>query len=93
MAEFTNWLIILFSINTFQLASDLFQYMYPYILINRLNEKSVQSVLGVDREWEQCNYDVNGMFANDWMKNFENQIPALLEDGIKVLIYAGDLDL
>jgi cathepsin A (carboxypeptidase C) len=57
-----------------------------------LNQADVQAVLGVDQEWEQCNYDVNGMFKNDWMKNFENQIPELLEDGVKVLIYAGDLD-
>ena len=37
-------------------------------------------------------YNTLGMFSNDWMKNFQDQIPDLLEDGLKVLIYAGDLD-
>lgn len=30
---------------------------------------------------------------DDWMKNLEVSIPALLEDGIKVLVYAGEYDL
>nr|DAD47442.1 TPA_asm: hypothetical protein HUJ06_017379 [Nelumbo nucifera] len=29
----------------------------------------------------------------DWMRNLEVGIPALLEDGIKLLIYAGESDL
>jgi serine carboxypeptidase-like clade 4 len=29
----------------------------------------------------------------DWMRNLEVGIPALLEDGIKVLVYAGEEDL
>jgi hypothetical protein len=29
----------------------------------------------------------------DWMRNLEVGIPALLEDGINVLIYAGEYDL
>ncbi|MBA0701319.1 hypothetical protein Goari_020439 [Gossypium aridum] len=29
----------------------------------------------------------------DWMRNLEVGIPALLEDGIKLLVYAGEYDL
>jgi carboxypeptidase C (cathepsin A) len=29
----------------------------------------------------------------DWMKNLEVGIPALLEDGINLLVYAGEYDL
>merc|ERR1712157_530775 len=39
-----------------------------------------------------CNNTVNAMFASDWMKNFDRQVVDLLEGGVKVLIYAGDMD-
>lgn len=29
----------------------------------------------------------------DWMRNLEVGIPALLEDGIQMLVYAGEYDL
>lgn len=29
----------------------------------------------------------------DWMRNLEVGIPELLEDGIKLLVYAGEYDL
>ncbi|KAF3443270.1 hypothetical protein FNV43_RR12952 [Rhamnella rubrinervis] len=31
--------------------------------------------------------------VNDWMRNLEVGIPTLLEDGIKVLVYAGEYNL
>jgi cathepsin A (carboxypeptidase C) len=42
--------------------------------------------------WSQCNFNVNRQFSGDWMKNYQNQIPDLLNAGIRVLIYAGDCD-
>lgn len=29
----------------------------------------------------------------DWMRNMEVGIPTLLEDGVKLLVYAGEYDL
>lgn len=57
-----------------------------------LNVAENQKALGVDKKWSSCNMGVNLSFSNDWMKNYQTQIPELLEDGIKVLVYAGDLD-
>ncbi|CAN4114995.1 unnamed protein product [Withania somnifera] len=59
-----------------------------------LNMLSVKQALGVeDIEFVSCSSTVaQGMLA-DWMKNFEVGIPTLLEDGIKLLVYAREYDL
>eukprot|EP01060_Flectonema_neradi_P031494 TRINITY_DN4798_c0_g1_i1.p1 TRINITY_DN4798_c0_g1~~TRINITY_DN4798_c0_g1_i1.p1 ORF type:complete len:447 (+),score=117.97 TRINITY_DN4798_c0_g1_i1:48-1388(+) len=57
-----------------------------------LNTKSTQEALGVNAKWESCNFNVNRQFAADWMKNYQDQIPDLLANGIRVLIYAGEVD-
>ena len=60
------------------------------------NDKAIQQALGVDTHattWQTCNYNVNGAFSSDWMKQFaEPYISSQLEAGTRVLIYAGDLD-
>ncbi|XVF05745.1 hypothetical protein REPUB_Repub05bG0198600 [Reevesia pubescens] len=59
-----------------------------------LNLKSVRDALGVgDIKFALCSSEVYEAMIMDWMRNFEVGIPALLEDGIKVLIYAGEYDL
>jgi carboxypeptidase C (cathepsin A) len=35
-------------------------------------------------------YQVNSDFKGDWMKNYQERLPPMLEAGIPVLIYAGD---
>lgn len=57
-----------------------------------LNDASVQATLGVTGiEWAPCNFDVNGGFT-DWMNNYGSSIvPQMLEAGIRVAIYAGDV--
>eukprot|EP00397_Hematodinium_sp_SG-2012_P029702 GEMP01031405.1.p1 GENE.GEMP01031405.1~~GEMP01031405.1.p1 ORF type:complete len:474 (-),score=126.58 GEMP01031405.1:694-2115(-) len=57
-----------------------------------MNDKAVQQAIGVNKEWESCNHMVNVRFQGDWMKNFQQQLPDLLHDNIRVLIYAGDVD-
>ena len=42
--------------------------------------------------WVSCNNDVNADFRNDWMLNYDSYVADMLEGGIKVLIYAGDVD-
>ncbi|GMH13304.1 hypothetical protein Nepgr_015145 [Nepenthes gracilis] len=59
-----------------------------------LNEKSVRNALGVgDREFVSCSPTVYQAMLVDWMRNLEAGIPALLEDGIQLLVYAGEYDL
>ena len=57
------------------------------------NEAATQKALGVDQPWAACNFDVNGQFSSDWMKQYaEPYVSSLLDAGILVLIYAGDVD-
>eukprot|EP00405_Crypthecodinium_cohnii_P020064 CAMPEP_0206481266 /NCGR_PEP_ID=MMETSP0324_2-20121206/38034_1 /ASSEMBLY_ACC=CAM_ASM_000836 /TAXON_ID=2866 /ORGANISM="Crypthecodinium cohnii, Strain Seligo" /LENGTH=481 /DNA_ID=CAMNT_0053958705 /DNA_START=58 /DNA_END=1503 /DNA_ORIENTATION=+ len=59
-----------------------------------LNTASVKEQLGVSKGWGSCNMAVNMLFvqAGDWMRNYHTLIPDMLADGIKALIYAGDVD-
>jgi len=59
-----------------------------------LNKKSVRESLGVgDIEFVSCSPSVYEAMLLDWMRNLEAGIPELLENDIKVLIYAGEYDL
>lgn len=59
-----------------------------------LNKKLVRDALGVgDIDFVSCSTTVYEAMLMDWMRNLEVGIPALLEDGIKVLVYAGEYDL
>ncbi|KAF2300642.1 hypothetical protein GH714_014882 [Hevea brasiliensis] len=59
-----------------------------------LNEKVVRDALGVGNlDFVSCSSDVYDAMVLDWMRNLEVGIPAVLEDGIRVLIYAGEEDL
>ncbi|CAL1385710.1 unnamed protein product [Linum trigynum] len=62
---------------------------------NFLSEDTLKSALGVgnDIEFVSCSSEVYDAMMGDWMLDFEVGIPALLESGIKVLIYAGEYDL
>ncbi|KAL6586445.1 Serine carboxypeptidase-like 49 [Orobanche minor] len=59
-----------------------------------LNQKSVRAALGVgDIEFVPCSTTVYQAMLMDWMRNLEVGIPELLEDGVKLLVYAGEYDL
>ncbi|KAE8732678.1 Serine carboxypeptidase 3 [Hibiscus syriacus] len=59
-----------------------------------LNLKSVRDALGVgNRDFVSCSSTVYYAMVTDWMRNYEVGIPALLEVGIRLLVYAGDYDL
>ncbi|GAU27179.1 hypothetical protein TSUD_107690 [Trifolium subterraneum] len=63
-------------------------------MVTFLNMKTVREALGVgDLEFIFVNNTVNNAMLEDWMKNLEVGIPVLLEDGIKLLVYAGEYDL
>ncbi|CAK8576174.1 unnamed protein product [Lathyrus sativus] len=58
-----------------------------------LNKKTVRNALGAGNiEFVSCSKVVYNAMLQDWMRNLEVDIPSLLEDGIKVLIYAGEFD-
>ncbi|PKA48059.1 Serine carboxypeptidase 3 [Apostasia shenzhenica] len=59
-----------------------------------LNLNYVRESLGVGEiEFVSCSPRVYEALLIDWMRNLEVGIPALLEDGIKLLVYAGEYDL
>lgn len=60
-----------------------------------LNLESTRKALGVSdkvEKWQSCNNAVNLMFVNDWMRNFHKELIEMLENDVRVLIYAGDVD-
>jgi len=60
-----------------------------------LDRPEVRSALGVgSRKWSDCNHVVALAFelSGDWMQSYQQMIPDQLNDGIRVLIYAGDQD-
>ena len=66
-----------------------FSYMETY-----LNQQVVREALGVgDIKFVSCSPIVYKYMIMDWMRNLEVGIPALLEDGIQLLVYAGEYDL
>nr|GMD24099.1 serine carboxypeptidase-like [Ipomoea batatas] len=60
-----------------------------------LNTQSVKDALGVgkDIEFVSCSTEVYRAMASDEFKNLAVGIPSLLEDGINLLVYAGEYDL
>jgi len=60
-----------------------------------LDRPEVRAALGVgNRKWSDCNRAVAMAFEldGDWMQSYQQMIPDQLEDGVRVLIYAGDQD-
>merc|ERR1719145_474163 len=57
-----------------------------------LNTPEVQKAIGATKKWSSCNLVVNKMFQNDFMKNYHTKIPDMLKSGIRVMVYAGDVD-
>ncbi|XP_004307353.1 PREDICTED: serine carboxypeptidase-like [Fragaria vesca subsp. vesca] len=59
-----------------------------------LKQNSVKQALGVgDIDFVSCSPTVYQAMLVDWMRNLEVGIPTLLEDGIQLLVYAGEYDL
>jgi len=64
-------------------------------ITNYLNLQTVKRELGVRSgvEWAACNFQVNSKFTVDVEESFAWEIPFILEKGLRVVIYSGDLDL
>jgi carboxypeptidase C (cathepsin A) len=68
-------------------------FIAPY-----LNSPNLRKFLHVSErvgDWQMCNFAVNSAFANsfDVMLSTSSFVGELLDDGVRVLIYAGDADL
>ncbi|XP_022853125.1 serine carboxypeptidase-like isoform X2 [Olea europaea var. sylvestris] len=75
-------------------------YMVCNNIFNKIVEltgdknESVKDVLGVGNiDFVSCSSVVHEAMIIDWMRNLEVGIPPLLENGIKLLVYAGEYDL
>ncbi|XP_047321156.1 serine carboxypeptidase-like [Impatiens glandulifera] len=72
-------------------ASNDYDFSYMEHLIN---ERSVKEALGVGNiSFVSMSQNVYNALLKDFSRNHAVRIPPLLEDGIKVLIYAGEYDL
>ncbi|KAI8391457.1 Alpha/Beta hydrolase protein [Radiomyces spectabilis] len=62
-----------------------------------LNREEVKQALGVghQRIFESCSTEVqiNFQLSGDWMKPYVDHLAPLLENGIRILVYAGNADL
>lgn len=63
-------------------------------LVIFLNQAKVREALRVgDIKFESCNDDLQFAMREDVMVNLETKIPGLVQDGIKLLVYAGEYDI
>lgn len=93
---FTSIMLLAGNINYYDIRKECVGSLcYDFSNMDKfLNQKSVRDALGVgDRKFVSCNTLVYEAMITDWMKNFEVGIPALIDDGIKLLVYAGEYDL
>ncbi|GAB9477327.1 Serine protease family s10, partial [Globisporangium polare] len=73
-------------------------YEMSYV-IKYLDSPNIREYLNVNQEqvknWEECNMQVNMEFtlSGDPMVSYGSYVADLLNDGIRVLIYAGDADM
>jgi len=69
---------------------------YNFTLVtDYLHQPSVVEALGTKgHPWSDCNrlVDMVMVYAGDWMKNFQNDVEFVLDQGHRVLIYAGEYD-
>jgi hypothetical protein len=56
-----------------------------------LNTRAVHEALGVPLNlvWQSCSPDVYMNFQGDWLHRFDNLLPDMMADGVRVMIYAG----
>ena len=59
-----------------------------------LAREDVRKALGVSPKanWQSCNMKVHEKLMPDWFTDMETVIPAMLEDGVRVLVYSGQED-
>jgi len=69
---------------------------YDFSLVEQfLNKVETKKALGVDsaREWTDCDPWIYSQMSGDILKDYVSLVVDLLEDGVPVMIYAGEKDL
>jgi len=57
-----------------------------------LNLPAVQEAIGVNVTWDPCDSDVYNALSDDETLSQVDNVAYLLEEGVPVLVYSGDLD-
>ena len=60
-----------------------------------LNSETTKDALHITQnssKWSSCNFGVHSHFMNDWMKDMSPKVADVLNGGVRVLVYAGDVD-
>ncbi|KAH1225366.1 Serine carboxypeptidase-like 49 [Glycine max] len=95
--QFTNCTVLIHKVQYYDIRKKCVgELCYDFGNVEEfLNQKKVKSALGVrdDLQYVLCSTTVHAAMLQDWMRNMEVGIPSLLEDGIKLLVYAGEEDL
>lgn len=58
-------------------------------IILAVSSHALQRKTTLHCRWEACSTSVYFDMLGDWMKNFDPPIPAMLQAGVRVMIYAG----
>jgi carboxypeptidase C (cathepsin A) len=68
----------------------------PYLptLDPYLNSTAVTSKIGAQSTWAKTNVDIYSQFAatGDWMRSSRPDLEAVIDAGVRTIIYAGDAD-
>lgn len=67
---------------------------YPPQLDTYLSSTAVTSKIGSKSAWQETNYDIYYQFAatGDWMRSARPALEAVIDAGVRTVIYAGDAD-
>eukprot|EP01025_Chloroclados_australasicus_P056148 TRINITY_DN6900_c3_g1_i3.p1 TRINITY_DN6900_c3_g1~~TRINITY_DN6900_c3_g1_i3.p1 ORF type:complete len:319 (-),score=33.08 TRINITY_DN6900_c3_g1_i3:89-1045(-) len=69
---------------------------YPQFakLAKYLEQPEVRKALGVGEiRWSACDSKVHADMMGDWMLEYDSILPDMLDDGVEVMVYAGEKDL
>jgi len=62
-------------------------------IISFFNDASVQSMLGVNVQWQTCDSTAYFHLESDFDKGYQQDLPIIMAAGIPVTIYNGELDI
>ncbi|PAV19042.1 serine carboxypeptidase [Pyrrhoderma noxium] len=67
---------------------------YPPDITNFLTNKTLMNIIGAESTWVESNDDVYSNFAStgDWMHNSAPDLAAVVDAGVRTVIYDGDAD-
>jgi cathepsin A (carboxypeptidase C) len=64
-------------------------------VISWMTDPSTTAALGVHKQsekWAVCNLKINSHFSTDWMMDLHKDAAVILDAGVRILVYAGEMD-